>query len=491
MAATEDFEDEDFISFVELEDIFPDVTKEQWKELAAGVGNYPVMRRIYDSEYNRDAKRLWGFVNLDLDALQDTYFALRDFKVQTQQKQQSIKNSFELYGAIPVDKIIREYRIGKIKLFRHFELLGIEPDDYVFGNNHEGKGLNKEQYSVIRPILHRHKKMLPPKNVKSTKKIAEQLGTSETTIRTRANELGITPRLYLFHGNIGYGLTNKQIKTILEANPEIASRKNIPAAAATDMSISRVARKAGIDLPILRKLIIGAQIIPELHKFPNGRTGPSLTKQQRSALYLAYMPFIDLFNNPNEKIQYISEWAKEFSMHSDTLRKLINGTSVIPLRIETDEKIFELLTQSQIDMIDKIYEPFRKDQPISLGVYAKQNKTQVSVIVELARAAGINPQYYLFRNKTALGLLPSEIALLEETYKPFLDPEDPLDAITTLQTYAQERNVSVARIKTKLKNAGIEPVMRPNPNGARRALSITGREQLQLETTFPELALTR
>lgn len=285
--------EEDFISYAELADIFPDVTKSDWNILAEGVGAFPVRRCPDDPYFNPRNRQILGFVNLDLDEMERIYRFFDDPEALTPEEKEEKYNPFLRFGAISLSEISRRNRIGVKKLKSVLADLGITPSQYYFGNNLPGKGLDRTQYSLIRPYLKHHRRMLPSKKVKSIKSWAAILRLDEDTLYARAREAGIDPKTYIFHGMPAYGLRRNEIKTIFEVFPDLERRLNVPLAKQTDMPITRIATGAGMDLRTLRNLMHDAEITPVDRMYPNGKVGETLTKQQRSALCLTYLKLME------------------------------------------------------------------------------------------------------------------------------------------------------------------------------------------------------
>lgn len=489
--------EQDFISLNELLDIYPDVSRADWLALAKGLGIEAVRRCPDDPHFNPRKRRILGFLDLDLNEMQRIYRSLeqeqRKHEDMSREEREEFSNPFLRYGAISLSEISRQNRIGVKKLKAVLTELGIVPGEYIFGNQLPGEGLNKSQYSSIRPFLKMHRRMLPSSKVKSIKTWAAALRLDEDTLYLRALQAGVSPRMYIFHGMPAIGFKRKEIDLILKAFPDLERRLNVPLAKQTDMAISPVARGAGLDVRTLRNLLRDAEIVPVDRMYPNGKVGETLTKQQRSALCLTYLKLMDEQQNPSEKLQYLTQWARELDLHTKTFRVLMEGACVKPIIRNTAKREFELLTQTQVDQIAIAYEPFNRpeNKPISVDVYARQNNTSPSVVMELARAAKIDVGTHLFRNKNAPGLFPHQIETLEQTYKPFVELEDPLDATVSLSSYATQRSTTAITVERRLRSIGIEPVVRPNPNGARKAKSMTMREQIALEKHFPDLSIER
>ena len=331
---------DDFISFEELSEEYPDITGSDWKRLALSV-DIPVQRfRLATGTSHRRA--LYGINWNEVEKLERAYFPERFIDQETGVPIEPVVESStvddEIIPPRAGNDIISAFKLARELHVRMSTLLGladkhkIKHSRYLFTNKSRGEGFHidfREQLKNLAisegltdfdEIARRDALENAPKNAESIKHCARSRYMTEATLWKLCEGAKIVPAELLVKGVPTFCLTQDQIKDLEIAYDPKLMKRVVP------ISIREFARQNRSNVAEMVALCKSAKIKLKTYSFSNkenlGITPDQVLELEKAYKGLPRAPF------STDDVLAFGPAAREEGIDYRTMRKLVRGTSI-------------------------------------------------------------------------------------------------------------------------------------------------------------------
>lgn len=322
---------DDFISFEELRDDYPDTTPSVWRELATGA-NIPVLRMRVEVPGKRVRKTAVGLRLSDIAVIEEAY--------RTPRADDSI---------ISANKLAIELRVGQETLENEAERNGIASFVYDFGKGPNGVGFNEEQSDELRAIFAKRKEKIAGDEIHSSISVRKKFGIGAEKLEALLAELKITQGEYIFGKAFGFGITSEELAR-LEAHVDSQTVKKAPN---NVRSLNKVAVENSMSGKTLAELARGAGVVLKTYLF-RGHEGAGLADEEVEKIRDAYAAF----NDESARPVSLKSFSRENRIAPEVLLELVRSVGVEPQTYRFGKKYGLGITVAEIAKIEDAFSAF-------------------------------------------------------------------------------------------------------------------------------------
>jgi superfamily II DNA or RNA helicase/biotin operon repressor len=370
---------------------------------------------------------------------------------------------------VSVSAFTQELKTTYKVLVRRLEELGVEPGRYKLGNGFTS-GLSPEDQEKIRTTFY---PSIPeaPEGYVSINTMRTSLGIGKTALLRVMQEYGIESEELKFRGRRGEGLspeTQKRLGELISVAP--------PAPEGT-VSVTAYAKKGGIALPTLLKLIDEHGIETGRHRFRTQAVASlsSEAQTQISEIRAQGVPVAP------EGYMSVPAFAKTLGMAPATIFKFAEEHG-----IETGEHVFGINkvgaslspeAQEQINAVRAEGIPPAPEGYKSVTALAKELDSHWSLLTKLIKDHDVEAATYQFRTP-GVGLSPTAQQQLSRLVQEYEVPDAPED-YQTVKEFAKEQGIGRARLNRIMGENEVEAA--PYKFSGTRVPGLSPTQQAQLK----------
>ncbi|MFN8015251.1 MAG: hypothetical protein U0R17_01420 [Acidimicrobiia bacterium] len=294
-----------FVTFEELKEDYPDLELSDLKLLAQSVGTSVVTFRV-QSPTTGQVRPIHGIYDDDLELILKTY---------------------EIPKA--TDEIISSYRLGrKLKadpntLIKYGREAGLLLFTYDFGNGNQGIGFSQEQEEIVTNILEERRKKTAGKDIRSLNSIRIDYTIGRVALDQMLEDHGIDAGEYYFGISLGLGLDKKQFARI---KPALDERRNVDEKS-TFKTVNNWREELKISKRFLLMLAEGAGVSTST-KYFHGYLTEGFSRKDIEAIADAY----EKFNRPENRPVSITSISKARKIPSAEVVRLAGEVGATPYR---------------------------------------------------------------------------------------------------------------------------------------------------------------